>query len=121
MQEERDISIEDLDLIPGYRAERDGADVSLVDFEGRRVARLPGHLASKEPMAPDQEWQGLCESLLMLARSHAIECDVLHERVRELERRLEETKAERDRSDRIAEDLYEFFSRTAQRVARRRR
>ena len=110
--------IGDLDLMPGYRAERDGADISLVDSEGRRVARLPGYVGSEEP---DQERQDLCATLLPLAYSHFVECGILRERVKDLEMRLREVEEERDTSNRIAEDLYQFFSRTARRVAGRKR
>lgn len=119
--QEKEILIEGLDLMPGYHAERDGADVNLVDSKGDRVARLPGCGMSKNPAPPDQEWQDIFEALLMLVRSHAVECEVLRERVRKLEKRLGEVEAERDASDRIAGTLYEFFSRTTQRVAKQKR
>ncbi len=82
------------------------------------MARLPGCVGSEEP---DKEWQDLCETLLPLAYSHFVECGILRERVKELEKRLRKAEEDRDRSDRIAEDLYQFFSRTARRVAKRKR
>ncbi len=88
--------------MPGYHAEREGADISVVGSEGRRVARLPGCVWPEEP---DQERQDLCETLLPLAYSHFVECGILRERVKELEKRLREVEEERDRSYRIAEDL----------------
>ena len=119
--EEKEILVEGLDLMPGYRAERDGTDINLVDSRGDRVARLPGRAVSKEPAAPDQEeWQDIFEALLMLVRSHAVECEVLRERVQSLEKRLGKVEAERDASDRIAGTLYEFFSSTTQRVAKQK-
>lgn len=121
MQEEKEILVQSLDLMPGYRAEQDGTVISLVDPEGRRVARLPDRAVSKEPVAPDQERQDLCEALLMLAYSHFVECKILRERVEKLEKQLRKVEEERDTSDRIAEDLYEFFSRTTQRIAKHKR
>jgi hypothetical protein len=118
--QEKETLVEGLDLMPGYHAERDGADINLVDSRGDQVARLPGRVVSKNPAPPDQEWQDLFEALLMLVRSHAVECEVLRERVRKLEKRLGEVEAERDASDRIAGTLYEFFSRTTQRVAKQK-
>lgn len=82
------------------------------------MARLPGRVGSEEP---DREWQDLCEALLPLAYSHFVECGILRERVKELEKRIREAEEERDTSDRIAEDLYQFFSRTARRVANAKR
>ncbi len=128
------ISSKDLDLSPGYRAERDGVDISLIDPEGRRVARLPGGTVpedgaeakpgsrSEELLAPpDEDWrQGLCRALLLLAYSHAVECEVLRERVERLGEQLKKVEEERDTSERIAEDLYQFFSRTARKVASRK-
>src|SRR3990170_1547266 len=88
--------------------------------ECRELSRSRSRL-SKKPAPPDQEWQDLFEALLMLVRSHAVECEVLRERVQRLEKRLGEVEAERDASDRIAGTLYEFFSRTTQRVAKQKR
>lgn len=129
--QEKEISVRD--LLPGYHVERDGPDICLMDVEGRRVARLPGGMASEpgtgsemwspseEPTAPGEEWQELCQTLLWLAYSHFVECEVLRERVEELGERVKRVEEERDTSDRIAEDLYQFFSRTARRVANRKR
>lgn len=103
------------DLMPGYSAESDGVAIRLVNPEGHRVAWLSRCVAS------NQDWRDLSEALLMLARTHAIECEILRERVENLERRLGEVEEERDTSDRIAEGLYEFFSRTARRHANRAR
>ncbi len=122
--------VRDLDLMTGYRLERDGAGYNLVDPEGRRVARLSGHEVPEaakiekrsrleEPVS-DEEWRDLCRALLMLARSHLAECQILRERVSELSELLREAEEERDVTNRIAEDLYEFFSRTARRSARRK-
>ena len=122
MQEKKTESLaEDLDLRPGYCAEWDGANIHLANPKGEQVARLPGRALSKEPVEPDGEWQDLCGALLMLANSHSVECEVLRKRVEKLEKRLGEAEAERATSDRIAEDLYEFFSHTAQRVAKEKR
>ena len=66
--------------------------------------------AVEGPMELVEELQGFCESLLLLLRSQTVECEVLRERLRWTERKLET-------SENIAEDLYQFFSKTARRVA----
>lgn len=49
----------------------------------------------------------------MLALSHAIECEILRERVDQPERRLGEVEEERDTSERMAGGSCEFLSRRA--------
>ena len=68
MQEER-ISIRDLDLKPGYRAERHGAGISLVEPKGYQVARLPWLPVPGETETSDQDRRELCETLLPLVHS----------------------------------------------------
>lgn len=72
-------------------------------------------------MMPGEEWQGLYETLLSLAYSHFVECRFLRKRAEELRGRLEKVEEERDTSDRIAEDLYQFFYHSARRVSNRER
>jgi len=89
----------------GDRAERDRADVCLVDPELRWVVRPSGRtvleetatkpLSRPKKSAPSQEWNALCETFLMLARSHAVECQTLRERVEKLGDQLTETEEER--------------------------
>jgi hypothetical protein len=101
------------------------------DPEGRLVARVldravpkktvTGTQSRTEGPADQHEWQALCEALLMLAHSHAVECRILRERAESLNERLRETEEELRVANRIAEDLYEFFSRTARSVASRKK
>lgn len=69
---------------------------------------------------PEEEWRDdFCQVLLLLALAYPAEREALRERVRELGERLEECQKERDTLERLSEDLYEFFSRAARRVAQR--
>ena len=107
-----------LDLMPGYTAEPDGEGVRVLDALGRPVVRIAGDMPSRAavqaesaaegPIEQAGSWQDLCDALLLLARSHAVECEFLRER-------LERTEKALDQSERIAEDLYQFFRDTAQR------
>lgn len=74
-----------------------------------------------EALGPDeaptslvQELQGITESLFLLMRSQAVECEVLWERLRR-------TEAELEMSESIADTLYTFFSTTTRRVANDKR
>lgn len=49
---------------------------------------------------------------LAAGSQHSVEHKFLYERVEELDKRLKEVQEERDTTNRIAEDLYRFFSRT---------
>ncbi len=120
--QEKEILAGNLDLMTGYRAGRDGVVVTLKDSGGCLVARLPGRVTPDGPTAPGQERQGTREAHLTPAYSHYVESTVLREREVELGERLEQVEEERrDTSDRIAQDLYQFFYRMARRVASRKR
>lgn len=102
-----------LDLPPGYSAERGEAGVYLVDPDGRRVIRLPSDVAfaaSREAVKPESGgWQELCRLLLIRLSQKTAECERLRVRLTELGEQLETAEAERDQANAIAEDLYEFF------------
>lgn len=114
----RTVSVESLDLPPGYYAERSEAGAYLVDPDGRRVMRLPDDVALSDPREsgypsakpgsrePEQE---LSRSLLLQLSRQNAECERLRARVTELGERLEAAEAERDQANAIAADLYEFF------------
>ncbi len=113
----RKVSVGNLDLPPGYYAERGESGVYLMDPDGRRVMRfssdLPpaGESTALKPSAKPQpeEWQELCRSLLTRLSEKSAECESLGARVKELDERLQAAEAERDQANAIAEDLYEFF------------
>ena len=113
--DEKKVSVGNLDLPPGYSAERGEAGVYLVDPEGRRVMRLPGDIAFAKPREPGRlnpepgGWQELCRSLLIRLSQKDAECERLRTSLTELGERLEAAEAERDQANAIAEDLYEFF------------
>ncbi len=118
--DQRNVSVGNLDLPPGYYAERSETGVYLMDPDGRRVMRFSSDVASAEdpretgrlkPSAKPQpeEWQELCRSLLIRLSQKNSECERLRSRVAELGERLEAAEAERDQANAIAEDLYEFF------------
>jgi hypothetical protein len=115
----RKVSVGNLDLPPGYSAERGEAGVYLVDPDGRKVMRLPGDAAladSREAGDRDSSaepgpgwWQELCRLLLIRLSQKSAECERLRARLTELGERLEAAEAERDQANAIAEDLYAFF------------
>jgi hypothetical protein len=117
--DDRKVSIENLDLPPGYSAENSEAGVYLVDPDGRKVMRLPGDVALADPREaghPDPwaepepgGWQELCRLLLIRLSEKNAECERLRARLAELGERLEAAEAERDQANAIAEDLYAFF------------
>jgi hypothetical protein len=134
VQEEKTLVVTGLHPMPGYRVDREAVGMRLTDAEGGLVARLQYGVAFEDdaeaeetrntpgkPAARNEDSQDACEALLLLAYSDFLECRILRERVEELGERLEQVEEERDKSDRIAEDLYTFFSRTARNVARRKR
>lgn len=113
------MSVVGLDLMPGYTAEPDGQGVRVMDAGGRPVARIAGDLSTRAAIeaegAAEEESteqansrQDLCDALLLLVRSHAVECEFLRER-------LEHTEKALNKSERIAEELYQFFRDTAER------
>ncbi len=113
----RKVSVGDLDLPPGYYAERGESGVYLMDPDGRRVMRFssdvsptrePGGLKPSAKPQPE-EWEELCRSLLIRLSQQSAECERLRARVEELDERLEAAELERDQANAIAEDLYEFF------------
>ena len=113
----RKVSVGNLDLPPGYYAERGESGVYLMDPDGRRVMRFssdvspagdsPGVKPSAKPQS--EEWQELCRSLLTRLSQKSAECERLSARVQKLDERLHTAEAERDQANAIAEDLYEFF------------
>jgi hypothetical protein len=111
------VSVGNLDLPPGYYAERGETGVYLMDPDGRRVMRFSSDVSSAaepgglKPSAKPQpeEWQELCRSLLIRHSQKSAECERLLARVTELAGRLEAVEVERDQANAIAEDLYEFF------------
>jgi hypothetical protein len=114
--DQRQLSLGNLDLPPGYYAERGDTGVYLMDPDGRRVMRFSSEVASADAsretsrLKPQpEEWQELCRSLLMRLSQKGAECESLRARVAELGERLEAAEAERDQANAIAEDLYEFF------------
>ncbi len=115
--DQRQLSLENLDLPPGYYAERGDTGVYLVDPDGRKVMRFSGEVASAgdpvglKPSAKPQpeEWQELCRSLLTRLSQKSAECERLSAGVQELNERLKAAQTERDQANAIAEDLYEFF------------
>jgi hypothetical protein len=131
--DQRNVSVGNLDLPPGYYAERGETGVYLMDPDGRRVMRFSSDVASAEdpretgrlkPSATPQpeEWQELCRSLLTRLSQKSAECERLRARVAELGEQLEAAEAERDQANAIAEDLYEFFrNRVRETVDRRER
>jgi hypothetical protein len=113
-------AVGNLELPPGYYAERGESGVYLMDPDGRRVMRFSSDVSlagdSREPgdlkpsaMAHPEEWQELCRSLLTRLSEKSAECERLCVRTAELDKRLEAVEAERDQANAIAEDLYEFF------------
>jgi hypothetical protein len=114
------VSVGNLDLPPGYYAERGESGVYLMDPDGRRVmrfssdatiagdARETGRLKPSGKPGPE-EWQELCRSLLTRLSQKSAECEGLRARVTELGEQLEATEAECDQANAIADVLYEFF------------
>jgi 16S rRNA C967 or C1407 C5-methylase (RsmB/RsmF family) len=133
VDQQRNVSVGNLDLPPGYYAERGETGVYLMDPDGRRVMRFSSEVALAEdpretgrlkPSAKPQpeEWQELCRSLLTRLAQKSAECERLNASVAELGERLEAAEAERDQANAIAEDLYEFFrNRVRETVDRRER
>ncbi len=128
--DKRQLSLENLDLPPGYYAERGDTGVYLVDPDGRKVMRFSSEVASVgdpvglRPSAKPQpeEWQELCRLLLTRLSQKSAECERLSARVQELNERLKAAQTERDQANAIAEDLYEFFrNRVRETVDRRER
>ena len=114
----RDTLVRDLDLPPGYYAERSEAETYLMDPDGRRVMRLPASAPSRDRVdePTQEEWRDLCRSLLIHLSEQTAECERLRVRVARLEERVEAAEDERDQSNAIAEDLYDFFSRRVREV-----
>jgi len=116
----RKVFVGNLDLPPGYYAERGEAGVYLMDPHGRRVMRfsseaspagdLRGPVGLKPSAKPHpEEWREFCRSLLKQLSQKSAECERLSARVQKLDERLHTAEAERDQANAIAEDLYEFF------------
>jgi hypothetical protein len=112
----KDDSVKNLDLPPGYYAERGEAGVYLMDPDGRRVMRFfsdvaaagapreTGRLKSSAKPGPE-EWQELCHALLTQLSQKSVECERLRARVEELGEQLQAAEAERNRGNAIVEDL----------------
>ena len=120
VDQRKKVSVGNLDLPPGYYAERGETGVYLMDPDGRRVMRFSSDVAPAgdpretgrlKPSAKPQpeEWQELCRSLLIRLSQKSAECERLHAHVEELGERLQAAEAERDRANAMAEVLYEFF------------
>lgn len=121
--------VRSLDLPWGYRAERSGSGMRLVDPIGRRVTQFVnplsfGDLRETEPRrrTEDQEisvegWKGLCRILLIRLFDQAVEYAQLRERMRDLDDQLKRAEEERDQANAVAEDLYEFFREHMREVA----
>ncbi len=111
------VSVGNLDLPPGYYAERRENGVYLMDPDGRRVMRFSsdvspggGSIGPKPSAKPQpEEWEELCRSLLTRLSQKSAECERLGAHVQELDERLQAAETERDQANAIAEDLYEFF------------
>jgi hypothetical protein len=112
----KNVSVKNLDLPPGYYAERGEAGVYLMDPDGRRVMRFSSDVAAAgapretgrlKPSAKPgpEEWQELCRSLLTRLSQKSAECERLRARVEELGEQLEAAQAERNRANAILEDL----------------
>jgi 16S rRNA C967 or C1407 C5-methylase (RsmB/RsmF family) len=112
----KNVSVKNLDLPPGYYAERGEAGVYLMDPDGRRVMRFSSDVAAAgapretgrlKPSAKPgpEEWQEICRSLLTRLSQKSAECETLRARVEELGEQLEAAQAERNRANAILEDL----------------
>src|SRR5918997_5039624 len=106
----KNVSVRNLDLPPGYYAERGEAGVYLMDPDGRRVMRFSSDVASAgdprdtgrlKPSAKPQpeEWQEHCRSLLIRLSQESAECERLRAHVAKLGERLEAAEAEHDRAN----------------------
>jgi hypothetical protein len=115
--------VRDLDLPPGYYAERSEAETYLMDPEGRRVMRLPASVPARDRVEEptQEEWRDLCRVLLVRLSKQTAECERLRIRAARLEERVEAAEDERDQSNAIAEDLYGFFRQRMQEVVDRRK
>jgi hypothetical protein len=119
----RDTLVRDLDLPPGYYAERSEEETYLMDPDGRRVMRLPASVPSRDRVEEptQEEWRDLCRTLLIHLSEQTAECERLRVRVARLEERAEAAEDERDQANAIAEDLYGFFRRRVREVVDRKR
>jgi hypothetical protein len=110
-----------LDLPWGYRAERDGTAMRLVDPVGRRVTQFLTPLTLKdlreagsrgqpeEAAITVEGWKGLCRLLLVRLFEQASECAQLREEIGDLDRQLQRVEEERDQANAVADDLYEYL------------
>ena len=115
----RNTLVRDLDLPPGYYAERSESETYLMDPEGRRVMRLPRFALSEERNA--EEWRELCRALLIRLSQQTAEYERLRSRAARIEERAEAAEAERDQANAIAEDLYSFFRKRVREVVDQRK
>lgn len=127
-KELRAYQAEELGLFHGYRGERQGTDIRVLDPNGRRVAQFSNAVTSGEERADGfpvelsvAEWQQLCGVLLLELSRRDAECEELRVREAELTERLETVEAERDQANAIAEDLYQGFRERVRRVQDRKR
>jgi hypothetical protein len=128
-----EITVETLKLPWGYRAERDGSEIRLMDPVGRLVAwfaypatRIDPREAvrldrSRDWAASTEGWQGLCRLLVVRLFEQARECADLRQRIQELSERLEEVEAERDQANEVAATLLAYFRRETQEAPSRKR
>jgi hypothetical protein len=94
-----------------------------MDPDGRRVMRLPASLPSRDRVQEptQEEWRSLCRVLLIHLSEKTAECERLRGRVVRLEERVEAAEDERDQSNAIAEDLYDFFRRRVRETVDRKK
>lgn len=119
---------EDLGFLHGYRIDRQGTDIRVLDPEGRRVTRFSNIVTAEEEGSDGfpvelsvTEWRRLCGALLLELSRETTECEELRAREAALAERLEAVEAERDQANAIAEDLYQGFRERVRRVQDRKR
>jgi hypothetical protein len=131
MHESKKVSIEHLDLPPGYCTELKETEVYLRDPNGRLVMKLPdemvsaGHWRAEYPDHPREQTlaasQELCRALLVQLSQQTAECEMLCDRVAVLGEQLKAAEEERDQANAIAEILYDDYFREHLRIAAARR
>lgn len=127
-EELRACQVEESGFPHGYRMDRQGTDIRVLDPEGRRVARFSNIVTAGEEGSDRfpvelsvTEWQRLCGVLLLELSRRDAKCEELRGREAELAERLEAVEAERDQANAIAEDLYQGFRERVRRVQARKR
>ena len=131
MCESKKVSVEYLDLPPGYCTELRKKGVYLRGPNGQILMKLPDEVTSadhwrvehteyprEQTLAASQE---LCRALLGRLSQQTAECEMLRDRVAILEERLKVTEEERDQANAIAETLYDDYFREHLRIAAARK